>query len=226
MSPAFEPGLCANCDSSAVTVKTPLFCSQWCRQVAEFVRYARACRRDGRDQQPDVKEAIKMRAAMVLGGSGYPERERRVTLEVRAAVFERAEGKCEGCGRVLDFDRSSADPDAIATIQHRRNNSSDLDNLRAFCRRCNIADAQSRFVPVETGTVPAAIARYLSIRVTAPTPLRLCDDDQQWKTIWQGLSREAKAVIEEHGLDEDAYGDEDLPGFLGWTEQGTPIQDC
>jgi hypothetical protein len=36
VSPAFEPGLCANCDSSAVTVKTLLFCSQWCRQVAEF----------------------------------------------------------------------------------------------------------------------------------------------------------------------------------------------
>jgi hypothetical protein len=26
--------------------------------------------------------------------------------------------------------------------------------------------------------------------------------------------------------EEEAYGDEDLPGFLGWTEQGTPIQDC
>lgn len=226
MSSPFEPGLCANCDSPDVTVKTPLFCSQWCRQVAEFVRYARACHRDGRDQRPDVKEAIKMRAAMVLGGGGYPQRERRVSREVRAAVFERAEGKCESCGRVLDFDGNSGDPDAVATIQHLKDNSSDLDNLRAFCRRCNITDAQSRFVPVEDGTVPAAIAKELSIRVAASEPLRLCDDDQQWKTIWQGLSRKAKAVIEERELEEEAYGDEDLPGFLGWTEQGAPIQDC
>ena len=74
-NPAFQPVLCANCDSPAVTLKTPLFCSEWCRQVAEFVRYARSCHRDGRDHQPDVKETIKMRAATVLGGGGYPERQ-------------------------------------------------------------------------------------------------------------------------------------------------------
>ena len=74
--------------------------------------------------------------------------------------------------------------------------------------------------------LPAAIAKELSIRVAAPKPLRLCDHNQQWKAIWQGLSRDAKAVIEEREHDDDAYGDEDLPGLLGWTEQGTAIQGC
>jgi hypothetical protein len=55
---AYTIGTCANCDSLDVTTQTPLFCSQGCRQAAELVRYVRACRRDGRAELPDVREAI------------------------------------------------------------------------------------------------------------------------------------------------------------------------
>jgi hypothetical protein len=112
----FTPGLCVNCDSHGVTVRSPLYCSPFCRQAAEVVRYVRACRGDGRWLLPDVKEAIQMRLAMVLGG-GYTERERVLPQATRQLVFDRAGGRCESCGRLLDFDRSTGDDDAIPTIQ-------------------------------------------------------------------------------------------------------------
>jgi len=128
---------------------------------------------------------------MVLGG-GYPERERVVGAETRAEVFGRAGGRCEQCGRVLDFDRSTGDPDAIATIQHMRGDSNEIDNLQAFCRRCNIDDAQSRFVPLQADSDAARMAVELERRWSAAEPLRLCDDDLDWKTKWQGLIKAAR----------------------------------
>jgi len=218
--PRFIPGRCANCDSPDVTEKTPLYCTSQCRQMAETIRYIRNCHSDGRDQRPDVQEAIQTRMAMVLGG-GYPERERRVAEKIRAEVLQRAEGRCEQCGRLLDFDGSTGDPDAIPTIQHVMGNSSDLSNLKAWCRRCNLADAQSRFVPVQPGSPQEMMLAEIRLRSTAPTPLRLCDDEKRWPKIWRDLNRQALEAM----ADEEAYGDEDLPGFLGWTEQGTPIQE-
>jgi 5-methylcytosine-specific restriction endonuclease McrA len=193
-SPVYISGACANCDSLAVTVQTPLFCSQRCRQAAELVRYVRACRRDGRDQLPDVKEAIRTKMAMVLGG-GYPERERQVPPEIRAEVFNRAGGLCENCGRSLDFDRSTRDPDAIPTIHHVVGNSNDVANLKSFCRRCNLGDAQSRFVPVVPGSPQEKMAAELVTRWSSIEPLRLCDDERRWKSTWSELSRSARELI-------------------------------
>ena len=68
-------------------------------------------------------------------------------------------------------------------------------------------------------------AFYLVKRWLAPEPLRICDDDQCWKSIWQQLTRSARQLIAEPGERMDASEDDDLPGFQGWTAQGTPIQD-
>ena len=217
-------GTCANCDSPKVTLKTPLFCSARCRQAAELVRYVRACRLDGRDQFPDIKEAIQLRMAMVLGG-GYPERERRVAPETRQKVFERANGRCENCGRLLDFEGVTGDPDALPTIQHIHGDSSNVSNLSAFCRRCNVADAQTRFVPVEPGSPQAKLAAELMGRWSSIVPLRLCDDEQHWSSTWRQAAKSAREVLRGRAEVDDAWGDEDLPGFQGWTDQGTPIQD-
>lgn len=222
--PAFEPGRCVNCGGADVTLKAPLYCSQRCRQSAELVRYVRACRRDGRDRNPDVIEAIQTRMAMVLGG-GYPEQERRVPPEIRRLVFDRAQGQCQECGRAMIFEPSSDDPDSVATIQHVSGNSNDPDNLLAFCRRCNLADAKSRFVRVKPGSAEAEYAMELRLRWSSETPLRICDSDTNWKDIWRELSQQAKEVLEFETELAEAASDEDLPGFIGWTEQGTPIQD-
>lgn len=223
--PHYDPGSCANCDSFAVTLNAPVYCSSRCRQAAELVRYVRACRRDGRDELPDVKEAIQIRTAMVLGG-GYAERERRVPPEIREIVFRRSGGLCESCGQLMDFDRSTGNAGAVATIQHVVGCSNDASNLKAFCRGCNMGDAKKKFVAVEPGSNEAKLAKELGVRWSSPVPLRLCDDDQQWSRIYNQLARSAKAVIQERGeFDDDDTGDEDLPGFLGWTRQGTPIQE-
>ena len=220
----FTAGQCVNCEGPGVTVTSPLYCSSQCRQAAELVRYVRSCRRDGRDLLPDVAEAIQMRTAMVLGG-GYPERERRVPQEVRDTVFRRSGGFCEECGRRMDLGGTTGDPDATPTIQHVGGNSNDLSNLKAFCRRCNMADAQSRFIPVEQGSAEAALAVELRVRWSAPEPMRLCDDDRRWKNIWQGLANDAREVLRLADDFQAGAGDADLPGFRGWTDQGSPIQE-
>ncbi|MDA8312281.1 MAG: hypothetical protein M0Z46_17075 [Actinomycetota bacterium] len=190
----FVAGHCVNCDGTTVTVASPLYCSPGCRQAAELVRYVRSATADGRITQADVREAIQMRLAMVLGG-GYPESERRVAAALRWAVFERAEGKCEECGRVLDFDGSSGDPDAVATIQHKAGNSNDMEDLAAFCRRCNTADAQAKFVPVQPGSPEALLAQELRVRWSAPSPLRVCDDHETWGSLWRGYTKESKDLL-------------------------------
>jgi len=220
----YEPGTCANCDGTEVTVKSPLFCSPGCRQAAELVRYVRKARAEGRDQRPDIREAIQMRVAHVLAG-GYPEAERRVPENLRQEVFRRAGGHCESCGRELDFGRLTGDPDAVATIQHISGSSNELDNLAAFCSRCNTADAQSHFVPVEAGSAEDLLARQLTDRWSAPEPMRLCDDQGRWKDVWRSLERDARELVREREDPEEGVGDEDLPGFSGWTDQGTPVQE-
>jgi len=200
--PIYTSGTCANCDSAEVTLRAPLFCSPVCRQAAELVRYVRACRRDGRDQLLDVREAIHTRMAMVLG-SGYPERQRQAPAEVRAAVFRRAGGRCESCGRSLDFDRATGDPDAISTIQHFAGNSNDIANLKAFCRRCNLADAQARFIPVAPGSWQENLAIELELRWLAVDPIRLCDDDRVWNGRWREVAGEARKAIADRPTLED-----------------------
>ncbi|MGO9333029.1 MAG: HNH endonuclease, partial [Acidimicrobiales bacterium] len=195
-TPRSLSGTCANCDSPDVTAQSPLFCSPRCLQAAQLVRYVRACRRDGRDQRPDVMEAIHMKRAMILGG-GYPEERRQLPPETRAEVFRRADGRCENCGRSLDFEHSTGDQDAVPTIQHVQGNSNDLSNLKAFCWRCNLTDAETRLVPVAPGSPEAIMAADLTARWSSPEPLRLCDDDQRWKSIWRHLARLAREVIRE-----------------------------
>lgn len=221
----FVPGRCVNCDGGGVALTKPLYCSTRCRQSAGLVRYVRGARADGRWDQADVREAIQMRLAMVLGG-GYPESMRRVPAATRRAVFDRAAGHCEDCGRVLDFDGSSGDPGATATIQHVAGNSNELDNLKAFCRRCNNADAQAKFVPVAPDSPEALAAAELKARWLAVRPSRPCDDHQSWDSTWKRLASEAKEEIRAQEDLEESAGCEDLPGFLGYTEQGTPIQEC
>ncbi len=162
--------------------------------------------------------------AMVLGG-GYPEQQRRASANVRKLVFDRAGGLCEECGRALDFDGSSGDPVSTATIQHVHGNSNDPSNLKAFCQRCNVSDAQSRFVAVEPESPEAEYAADLRSRWMSEKPMRLCDDEQHWKDIWRKLTVEAKEVVRTHDERAESAGDEDLPSFQGWTVQGTPIQE-
>lgn len=186
----FTPGRCLNCDEPRVTSAAPLYCSEVCRQAAKAVRYARACVRDGRIASPDIQEAIQMRVAHVLAG-GYAEKDRRISPEARHTVMENAGGHCQRCGRMFNPD----DSEATATIQHLNGSSSELSNLRAWCRRCNMADAQSRFSPVLDDAPESRAFEELRARWESPIPLRACDDDERWNGDWRRYARLVKAFL-------------------------------
>ena len=102
----------------------------------------------------------------------------------------------------------------------------DNSNLKAFCWRCNVADAETRFVPVEPlARWPLGWPPTSRRRCSSPEPLRLCDDEQHWDGCGPAVARSARELISEQQDMEDMAGDEGLPGFQGWTDQGTPIQD-
>lgn len=139
-----------------------------------------------------------MRTAMVLGG-GYAAQERQVPDKVRALVFERSGGRCETCGRDLDFLRSPGDREAWPEIHHARGHSNDPADLRAWCRRCNMGDAQAKFTKVEPGSPQAKMADELRQRWEAPNPLRVCDNEQRWASTWRQLASEARASMKASG---------------------------
>lgn len=193
-APRYIVGACANCESLTVTVKNPLWCSSACHQAAKLVRYVRARRAEGTHQRPDIVEAIEMKMAHVLAG-GYPETERRVPAAVRAEVFRRAGGRCQNCGRPLALEFSTLSSGALFTIQHVAGDSNSISNLRALCRRCNMADARTNFVRVHPRSLHAARAAELEARWLSPEPLRLCDDHTQWASVWRHKKREAREVV-------------------------------
>lgn len=193
-APRYIVGACANCESPAVTVKNPLWCSSACQQAAKLVRYVRARRAQGTHQRPDIVEAIEMKMAHVLAG-GYPETERRVPAAIRAEVFRRAGGRCQNCGRPLALEFSTLDSGALFTVQHVAGDSNSISNLQAFCRRCNMADAKANFVRIHPSSLHAAQAAELEARWLSPEPLRLCDDHTQWASVWRHKKRAAREVV-------------------------------
>lgn len=190
----FVAGLCCNCGSPNVTINAPLYCSQVCKESASFVRYARARHSDGSDQRPDVVEGILVRLAFVLQGID-PAREPRVPEEFRMIMLKKADGQCEKCGDSFDLDPFTRNLDRIPKIHHLDGGSNNDSNLRAWCGKCKREDAESRFLPVEEGSLQDPYSRDLELRALSEVPLLICDDERQWKVIWRQLSKEAKEAL-------------------------------
>jgi hypothetical protein len=150
-----------------------LFCSEACADEAKLVRYARRCFSDGRIDQPDVQEAIQIKIAHALGG-GYSERERRVPLSVRRAVFDRDGGRCQKCGQ------------PGTEIDHIHSSSNELDNLQLLCGTCHNKKTKARFVEItpedERYAEIDAKRESLRSRIEASEPQRPCDDEKKWVT--------------------------------------------
>jgi hypothetical protein len=62
------PFRCVNCSGSFDDIK--LYCSDLCSDEADWVRYVRRCRSDGRYERAEIQEAITIRLAHILSG-GY-----------------------------------------------------------------------------------------------------------------------------------------------------------
>jgi 5-methylcytosine-specific restriction endonuclease McrA len=137
--------------------------------------------RDGRSNDDEVRYAIRIRLAHILGG-GYAKDQRRLSPEVRAAVIERDGSRCRLCG-------------AEGTeIDHIESSSADLANLQLLCRACHRNKTEQMLVPVPLEAQRARAALWS--RVEASQPLRLCDDQEAWPDAWQRLKSERRRRLQ------------------------------
>lgn len=184
---------CLNCDQSmTLTNVVKLYCSDLCSEEAHFVRYFRACKGDGRINQPDVEEALRIRLGHIRSG-GDRESERRIPLPVKRAVRERDKSLCQEC-------------DEIATdIDHIEGSSNELDNLRMLCKRCHNKKTLSKFVPLPPeGERDSAEIRardvILRLRVDSLVPMRICDDEELWDATSKQIMSERRQALHEKRL--------------------------
>jgi 5-methylcytosine-specific restriction endonuclease McrA len=171
------PDCCANCDAALEMDNQTLFCGEFCRQVADFVRYSRGVLRDpARANDPEVLEAIRVRMAILIGG-GYPTGERHLSPEQRATIIERDAGQCLECGAPAN------------EIDHIAGSSADPSNLQLLCHECHMNKTKDSFVPASEGQRAWAKELWDS-RIYPETPLRLSDDAERWGQEWRALKKE------------------------------------
>jgi len=179
-----------------------LYCSKLCGDTAITVRYARRTIADGRYNDSLVKMAIDVRIAAILSG-GYPTQERKISPEVRAAIFERDNHLCKVCG-------------APATeIDHIKGSSSDPINLQAICKPCNMSKAMATSKPATPEQ--RAIADAIRDRINAEKPIRICDDEKDWDTQWRKIASERRLSAQIEDEEEDFY-DPPTPWITGSPE--------
>ena len=178
---AVPPFACPNCDGAIDDAR--LYCTELCQQEANFVRYVRACRADGREEREDVREAIAIKLAMILAG-GYPEAERRLSAETRAAVIARDRGLCRACG--------SAGTD----IDHIKGSSDRLSNLQLLCRPCHNTKTTAGMTVITAETHPEefAHAARLYVRIDAEEAVRPCDRED-WNRAWRAVVAVRRAAL-------------------------------
>lgn len=183
-----EPGgTCVSCGAGFTSSRARLFCGDLCRDEASLVRYVRRCRGDGRWEDPEVRDAITIRMAHLLGG-GYDRRSRRLPAGVRDAVIVRDSGRCQSCGG------------AGTEIDHIATGSNEPGNLQLLCHSCHVKKTLASLRTVMPGDEDYsdvnAEAEALSERFDSPEPLRACDDPDEWATTWPRLLRERRTQWE------------------------------
>jgi hypothetical protein len=190
---------CANCMAALPEQTTGLFCTGLCRQIARTVRYWRRTQRDQRLERDDVRAAVALKLAHVLGG-GYDSDARRLPRATRSEVWERDEGLCRSCGALgVEIDHIDGDSPA-------------LTNLQLLCEDCHDVKTHERMRPTSAGE-QAAIALLERERVTPDVPVLLCDDQEEWENV----ERQLRAARRQRLLDELEESGYDLNDFRGAT---------
>ncbi len=90
------PSTCPNCNSPTLNPRSP-YCSEYCKDMAAFVRQFRSAVADGMIFDPERQLALGQKLWRIAGG-GYPF---RLTLALPSAlkqVNKRTGGLCEICG--------------------------------------------------------------------------------------------------------------------------------
>lgn len=170
---AFVDDRCANCLKALSVEVRGLFCSAWCQEAAKHVRYIRRVERDGRIQDPEVREAVQTRLRFLVIG-GYKSLGRTLSPQIREAVKERANGLCQTC-RNPGVD-----------VDHVSGSSGDLDNLQLLCKACHKEKTDKNLVPASLETFEC-MCLFLEDRVHPETPRLLSDDEVAWSQNWRSL---------------------------------------
>jgi hypothetical protein len=167
---------CVSCKSRLGSrLRRPyLYCSKLCRQESKDVRYLRRVINDGRMTRADVYEAVQVRLGFTIAGCVYPEKERRLSSQARAAAIARDGGRCRLCGapsKEVDHVGQPIDGD----INHP-------DNLQVLCSACHRGKTLAGCQVVTPETHPKEWQRREDLirRVIAPTPLRPSDGQDEW----------------------------------------------
>lgn len=174
----FADDHCANCLKPLPEGVEGLFCSSWCAEISAAVRYQRATGRDGRFDRADVRWAVQVQNAFLLGG-GYQALGRDLDTGTHLQVKTRDDGKCRLCGK------------AGTEIDHIDGSSADLDNLQLLCSDCHRAKTAESLVPALPEEQAQLVGMYLT-RVVPDVPTLLADDESEWRHRWRGLKKARK----------------------------------
>lgn len=175
------PFPCPNCGTPVT--QAVVYCSDLCGDEAGWVRYLRACIKDGRWKQSDVMEAVNIKLAHILAG-GYPRRDRQIPAATREVIIARDLGRCQKCGEVG------------VQIDHISGNSSDPNNLQLLCVRCHNEKTRAGFVTFTAETHPREWEKRKQLldRAYAGVPVRVCDGED-WKDIWRIVKKARGEVV-------------------------------
>ncbi len=162
---------CANC-ARPISEGVKVFCCDLCSEVPSTIRYIRRTAEDGRIDSPDVREAIDIKIALIMGG-GYPKSARKLAEDQRDRVKAEAQGKCTKCG-------------APGTeIDHIRGSSSEASNLQLLCRDCHLKKTHEAMGPASPELVEG-VYRPILRRARNENPNQPCDstawDHRKWAT--------------------------------------------
>lgn len=174
---------CANCLTPLPEDVRTLWCSTWCNDVNQKVRYWRRVQRDGRIDLPDIRSQIEMNIGFLLIG-GYRALGRRPSADTRKEVLERDNGRCQSCGK------------PGTDVDHIEGSSDDPSNLQLLCGSCHREKTFQAMTPADDKSHALVFALNLS-RVIPEEPRLLADDEEAWPDLWRKLTAERKARFEE-----------------------------
>jgi hypothetical protein len=170
-----DPGACPNCGKRMAGETSP-YCSEVCRSQAAFVRQFR------RNLQEESVFDHERQAAMgqvmwhILGG-GYPRRNKMVPESAKRKLLAMA---CANCGA------------SATTFDHKGSACNRTSNLQPMCALCSVTQ---EFGDAEFLARPAVqmLLSDLAARIASPTPLKLCDDPDQWN--WRTFISNRKSAV-------------------------------
>lgn len=189
---------CVNCDKIfPVSKRAKLYCSLRCQQDAHLIRYYRACVRDGRIDDPKVREAIIIRLGFANSKKGYYDlNARQLPTELRNKIIERDKGLCRKCGRSGN------------EIDHIAGDSQDLENLQLLCHECHMEKSLSmlrKLNPEDEGYSEAKErSDKIWLRMNAVSPERACDNSENWDAFRKQIESEQRLWLKK--IKEDAEG--------------------